>query len=138
MDKSAKNDIVQAIRDAERRTSAEIRVHLKSKHRGDALEEARKIFHKFGMHKTKERNGVLIFVASDSKIFAIYGDSGIHAHAGDPFWQKTRDAMLEYFRRGEIKEGIVASIKSAGEKLAVHFPKKQNDTNELPDNVSGK
>lgn len=132
-----KNEIVEAIREAERGTSGEIRVHLKDKCGGDILAESKKIFHKLRMHRTKHRNGVLIVIAFQDRKFSILGDAGIHRHAGDDFWSQTRDAMAHHFSKGEMKEGILTGIRKAGSQLKKHFPAETKNRNELPDNVSG-
>ncbi|MBI2095054.1 MAG: TPM domain-containing protein [Candidatus Omnitrophica bacterium] len=137
LDKNARQEIVEAIRRAESRTSGEIRVHVAKKCGEDVLGRARKIFMKLGMHRTKQRNGVLIFVALDSRFFAIVGDSGIHHAVGDSFWSGVRDKMAECFRKGGIREGILAGVAGVGEKLERYFPVGSADRNELPDTVTG-
>lgn len=137
LDKKSKEEIVQAISEAEDLTSGEIRVHLEPKCRGDVLQKARRLFSRLKMHRTKERNGVLIYVALDSRKFALVGDSGIHARVGDEFWSRTRDIMASYFMKGLIKEGIIAGVGNAGERLKLYFPVKSRDANELPDTITG-
>ncbi|HXV18678.1 MAG TPA: TPM domain-containing protein, partial [Candidatus Omnitrophota bacterium] len=78
LDKESKDQIAQAIARAETRTRGEIRVHLKRRCGGDILAQAIKDFEKLGMHRTKDRSGVLIFIALESHAFAILGDKGIH------------------------------------------------------------
>ncbi len=69
--------IVQAIRDAESKTSGEIRVFIqRGKLNGDPLVAAHENFIELGMHKTPERNAVLIFVAPRAHKFAVVGDEG--------------------------------------------------------------
>ena len=136
LDSQAKKEIVTAIVEAEKQTSGEIRVHVKAHCRGQALEEAKKIFSRLGMHRTRRRNGVLIFVAFQSKKFAILGDEGIHRHAGDSFWNQTRDAMASHFSKGRFREGVVAGVRSVGGKLARHFPADQRKIDELLDTVT--
>ena len=135
-DKSDKKEIVRAIQEAERLTSGEIRVHLEKKCKEDVFWEAKKVFERLKMHRTREKNGVLIFVALESRRFAILGDSGIHRQVGDHFWNATRDVMAGHFSRGEIKEGIIAGVLSVSEKLKKHFPVKAGDPDELSDEVT--
>ena len=61
--KKEKEKIIQAIRDAEHQTSGEIRLHLESRCKGDALESAVRVFEKLKMHETVLRNGTLIYLA---------------------------------------------------------------------------
>lgn len=134
--KKDKKEIVAAIVDAEKKTSGQIRVHVKRKCKDDVFWEAKKVFERLRMHRTKERNGVLIFVALESRRFAILGDSGIHRQVGDPFWSHARDRMAGHFSKGEIKEGIIAGVLSVGGKLRKHFPAGAGDADELPDTVT--
>jgi len=136
MDKETKKEIIKAITEAEKMTSGEIRVHIQNKCTGDAFEYGKKIFQKLRMDKTKDKNGVLIILAIDSKKFAILGDKGIHEKVGDDFWNETRDKMLEHFKKDELKEGIITGVLSVGEKLTAHFPCQKGDKNELSNNVS--
>ena len=127
---------MNAIAIAEKMTSGEIRIHIQLKCKEDVFSEAKKVFHRLKMHKTKERNGVLIFLTLDTKMFAILGDSGIHEKVGDSFWNTIRDKMTEYFKKDQIKEGIIVGIKDVGEKLKKYFPKNIVDKNELSNSVS--
>ena len=136
LDKSAKKKIVDAITKAEHETSGEIRVHISSRAKQDALEEARKVFHRLGMHRTEHRNGVLIFIAPKTRTFAILGDKAIHEKVGDHFWNSTRDTMASHFSKNQIAEGILAGVASAGGELKRHFPGRNDGKNELPDEVT--
>ena len=129
-------DIVEAIRDAEKNTSGEIRIHIESTSKVDAFERATKVFHNLKMDETKLHNGVLIYVAAEDKNFVIYGDKGINDVVSNDFWNTTRDAIQHHFRSGEFKQGIIEGIKEAGIQLKTYFPWQQDDTNELTDEIS--
>src|SRR5690625_4003690 len=91
--------MVEAIEDAEEMTSGEIRVYIELKCKYvDALDRAHEIFHHLKMEDTKERNGVLVYVAMKDRQFAILGDEGIHEKVGDHFWRKQRDGMRQHFQ----------------------------------------
>ncbi len=128
--------IIRAIREAERNTSGEIRVHLEADCKREALQEAVRTFRRLGMHKTEARNAVLIFIAPERREFAIIGDKGINEMVPEHFWAEERDLLQEHFRRGAFAEGICLAISHAGEKLKAFFPYQQDDTNELPDDIS--
>ena len=70
-------NILAAISDAESHTSGEIRLHLESRCRGDVLDRAAVVFETLAMHKTSLRNGVLFYLATEDRKFAILGDGGI-------------------------------------------------------------
>jgi uncharacterized membrane protein len=115
--------IVAAIRDAERKTSGEIRVSISPKHIDDPVAAAQAEFLRQGMDKSPARNGVLIFVAPRSHKFAVIGDEAVHAKCGNEFWQKLAEAMTGYFRKSEFTEGIIHGVQKAGDLLAEHFPR---------------
>ena len=115
--------IVEAIRDAEHKTSGEIRVCISHRHVEDPMAAAQKEFVRLKMNASRERNGVLIFVAPRSHKFAVSGDEAVHAKCGDEFWQKLVNAMSGYFRKSEFTLGIVHGVQKAGELLAEHFPR---------------
>ncbi|MCC4212885.1 TPM domain-containing protein [Leeuwenhoekiella parthenopeia] len=129
-------EVVEAIRQAELKTSGEIRVHLERKCEIDAFERAKELFHFLKMDNTKAENGVLIYVAVDAKKFAICGDRGINKVVPENFWQSTKDLMQTEFKNRKFKDGLVKGINSAGEQLAKFFPWDADDVNELSDEIS--
>lgn len=130
------DDIVAAIREAEHKTSGQIRVFVSRKDVEDPVAAAQAAFLHLKMEKTRHRNGVLIFVAPRAHKFAVIGDSAVHAKCGDAFWQEMRDSMADHFRKSEFSQGIVHGIKKAGNLLAQHFPHHPGDKNELSDDVA--
>ena len=116
--------IVAAIRDAEHKTTGEIRVSISPKHVENPVAAAQIEFMRLGMNESRERNGVLIFVAPRSQQFAVIGDEAVHAKCGNEFWQKLVDAMSGYFRKSEFTPGIIHGVQKAGELLAEHFPRR--------------
>lgn len=131
-----KKAIVEAIRVAEESTTGEICVHIRKKCGEDVFAEAKNLFQKLGLYKTKQRNAVLIFIALESHRFAIVGDTGIHEKVGEHFWQAEKDLMLEYFKRGDIEGGLVLGIQKVGEQLKSYFPGIHGDVNELSNTVT--
>jgi uncharacterized membrane protein len=128
--------IIQAIHEAESKTSGEIRVLIeRGKLKSDPLEAAQRKFHRLGMHKTRERNAVLIFVAPRVHKFAVVGDQAIHEKCGDEFWQRVVTAMHHCFRQNKFTEGLGGAITIIGDMLGQHFPRSPGDRNELPDEV---
>jgi uncharacterized membrane protein len=128
--------ITRAIKDAEAKTSGQIRVFLQ---RGlfeeDALERAGKKFLQLGMQKTRERNAVLIFVAPRAQKFAVIGDEGVHQKCGEQFWQDLVARMRQHFLREDFTEALVEAIIGTGALLAEYFPRTGPSTNELPDEI---
>jgi uncharacterized membrane protein len=116
--------IVAAIREAEQKTSGEIRVSISPKHVDAAVAAAQAEFLRLGLNRSPERNGVLIFVAPRAHKFAVIGDEAVHAKCGDEFWRQLADAMAGYFRKSEFTPGILHGVQKAGELLAEHFPRR--------------
>ena len=128
--------IIQAIREAELKTSGEIRVLIqRGKLKSDPLVAAQRKFQRLGMHKTGERNAVLIFVAPRVHRFAVLGDNAIHEKCGEEFWHRVVEKMRTHFQNEKFSDALVEAIKDVGIVLARHFPKTMADTDELPDDV---
>lgn len=125
-----------AIEDAEKRTSGQIRVCIEKTCSEDVLDRAAKYFHKLDMHKTKYRNGVLIYLATVDRKFAIIGDAGINKAVPADFWDSTKEDMLAHFKLGDLVEGIVTGLQIAGEHLQKYFPHHNGGTNELSDDIA--
>ena len=118
-----KNRVKRAIQRAEKRTSGEIRVFVSHHDVADPIVAARKHFTRLKMHRTSDRNAVLIFVAPKSHKFAIIGDVGVHQRCGEAFWSQVANEMSEHFKRSAWSEGVLHAIRKSGELLAEHFPK---------------
>jgi uncharacterized membrane protein len=134
--KEQKEDIKQAILNAELDTSGEIRVHIENTCEGDVLDRAAYIFQKLKIHKTELRNGVLFYLALKNRKFSVIGDEGINKVVPDDFWEELRNKMLNYFRDGQFTEGLVEGMITIGKYLKKRFPYQTNDVNELSDEIS--
>ncbi|MEM9077571.1 MAG: TPM domain-containing protein [Bacteroidota bacterium] len=129
-------EIVNAILEAEKNTSGEIRVHIEANSKIDHFSRAQQVFHFLKMDNTKDENGVLLYVAVKDKKFVIYGDSGIDKAVPRGFWESTKEVIAEHFKKGDFKQGIVEGILRAGKELEAHFPWEHGDINELSDEIS--
>jgi uncharacterized membrane protein len=127
--------IVAAIQEAEKKTSGEIRVFISRKPIEDPVPAAQHHFVGLGMEKTRDRNGVLIFVAPQTHKFAVIGDAAVHAKCGEAFWTELAREMSTHFRQSDFTSGLVHGVRKAGELLARHFPRRPGDTNQLADEV---
>ena len=131
--------VVDAIREAESKTSGEIRVYVqRGKLKTDPLIVAQKKFQRLQMHKTQERNAVLIFVAPREHKFAVVGDQAIHEKCGDEFWQRVVEGMRTHFQKEKFSHALIEATNEIGKLLAAHFPKTSANINELPDDVIGR
>lgn len=134
----AKQDqLIKAIQASEKKTSGEIRVYIESKnYLVNPLERAAEVFFQLNMHHTRQRNGVLIYVAVKHREVAIFGDEGIYQQVGQEFWNSQISKMLEHFKKQDLTTGIISCISDVANVLIDKFPYDPLlDTNELPDDV---
>lgn len=136
LSRKEEEEIILAIREAERDTSGEIRVHIENGFGMDAMERAKVLFHELRMDNTRNSNGVLIYIAVHDHQFVICGDTGICEVVPENFWDSTRDQIQMHFAKKDFKEGIIAGVLSAGKELHTHFPWNSRDSNELTNEIS--
>lgn len=129
--------VLKAIRASEQQTSGEIRVYIESHCRFvDPMDRAAELFFGLRMDETKERNGVLVYIAMKDRQLAIIGDEGIHQRVGKDFWEKEVREMLAEFYADHYATGIAKVVSEIGEALHQHFPYDgRTDKNELPDDI---
>lgn len=130
-------DIINAIQQAEKNTSGEIRVHIENHSEKPPLERAQEVFFQLGMDATQARNGVLFYVGVNDHTFAIIGDEGIDKAVENDFWDCTKDIVISHFKEKRYKQGLVEGILRAGDRLQQYFPySSDTDKNELSDTIS--
>ena len=128
--------ITQAIQEAERCTSGEVRVYVESRcSYMDALDRAVELFAKMGMQTTEERNAVLVYVAIKDHQLAVFGDEGIHRKVGPDYWNTEVIKMLRDFNRDNYAVGIAGCVEDIGQALQQYFPYTEKDKNELSDEI---
>jgi uncharacterized membrane protein len=88
------------------------------------------------MNVTKERNGVLVYVAVEDRKLAIYADQGIYDKVGVEFWYSQVQDMTSHFKEENYVKGMSLVIAEIGNALTHHFPYDRiTDTNELSDEI---
>ena len=133
-------EIANSINAIESVTSGELRlcVHIKKSffdRKKSPREIALNTFLKMGMHKTKHRTGVLIYILLDERKFEIVADEGINKMIAEHEWNEIQQSLINEFRESHYLKGVQNSIKLIGEKLKTHFPREENDINELSNDV---
>ncbi len=130
--------LVAAIKQAELQTSGEIRLHLEDKcPTPEPLDRAAQVFAELQMHRTQLRNGVLFYLAWQTRQFAVVGDAGINSAVPDEFWETVKEIVVEYFRQEKYVAGLEHGIRLVGEQLRQFFPyNAATDVNELADDIS--
>ncbi|KAB1156618.1 TPM domain-containing protein [Flavobacterium luteum] len=134
--KEEEQEIVEAIRVAEKETSGEIRVHIEKTTSKVPFDRALEVFHELRMDQTELKNGVLIYLAVKDHKFVICGDKGINEVVPKGFWDSTKEVMATHFKIGNFKQGLIDGITKAGEQLQKYFPYDAGDTNELSNEIS--
>jgi uncharacterized membrane protein len=132
-----KKQIVDAIRNAERRTSGEVRVFVESRCRYvDPVDRAAEIFFNLEMDQTDDRNAVLLYIAMKDRQLAVFGDEGIHKRVGTDYWNNEVKLLIGNFNAAHYGDGISQCVTDIGEALHQHFPfDNDTDKNELPDDI---
>jgi uncharacterized membrane protein len=129
--------VAEAIRAFEKKTSGEIRVFMESRNPlVNTIERAQVVFGELQMHQTKDRNGVLLYLAVKDREVALLGDEGIHQKVGSAFWEKQVAEMIQLFKQNNLTEGMVKCIEHVGLVLVEKFPHDgTTDQNELSDDI---
>jgi uncharacterized membrane protein len=128
--------LIETIKISEKNTSGEIRIHIEKATEKSPMDRALEVFYLLEMDKTKLRNGILIYVAVESKKIAIIGDEGINRLVPKNFWDDELELMLTNFKKYDFTKGLELAIIEIGEKLKEFFPYQKNDSNELSDEIS--
>lgn len=128
--------ILEAIRQAELKTSGEIKLHVEKTCDSDPYARAQNVFFALRLQETAARNAVLIYWAQESRKIAILGDQGIHSKVPSNFWQSTKNQMISHFREGNYIQALVTGILEAGNQLKTYFPYHDQDQNEIPNDIS--
>ncbi len=128
-----------AVQAAEATTSGEIRVMIISRcdpeAKGDIRAQAVREFYRHGLDKTRDKTGVLLLIALEDNAFYILGDSGINEKVSQGYWDVHSTILTTDFASGRLIDGICFFVGSIGNKLSEYFPRRDDDTNELPDDV---
>lgn len=137
LSKEIQDAVVACIAATELHSSGEIRVYVES-HCSlvDPVKRCEEVFEQLKMHETKERNGVLLYLALNDRQFAIVGDKNINEKiGGNDYWQHIAVNLQAHFRAGKLKEGICYCITEIGLSLSKFYPQNGDNKNELPDEI---
>lgn len=85
--------------------------------------------------RTSGRTGILIYLSMSEHIAEIVADQAIHGKVAPEAWGEAMAKLVGEVREGRVADGMVAAIVDVGAILSTHFPRADNDVNELPDRV---
>ncbi len=88
-----------------------------------------------GLSRTRQRTGVLLYVAIQERYAEIIADSGIDGRVEQPVWDGIVEAVVLAGREDRLREGIVTAVRAIGAVLANHAPRSPDDVDELPNHV---
>ena len=139
----SKNDLAAihvAINASEKRHDGEIRFCVEAglpwsylKRDASARERAVMLFSKLRVWDTERNTGVLVYLLVADKTIEIVADRGIARVVPQGTWNAICTRMALALRGGRGVAGVVAAIAEIGGELARHFPRRDDDRNELPD-----
>ncbi|MBK9514287.1 MAG: TPM domain-containing protein [Flavobacteriales bacterium] len=128
--------VERAIGEAEQRTSGEIRVHFEDHIEDDVLDHAAFIFEELGMHRTRDRNGVLIYISVADRWVAVIGDKAINEAVPQGFWNDVVGVLKLHFAASRRADGLAEAVHMVGAKLQAFFPLRSDDSNELSNTIT--
>lgn len=129
-------DVVRAIANAERGNRGEVRLHLEARCRGEPLARAEALYRELGMDQTRDDTGVLLYVATASRVCAVYCGAGVVSRPPEGFWQGVTDAVAQGFAKQAPASGLVEGLKRIGDMLREHVPGDDAAGDELPNTIS--
>jgi putative membrane protein len=88
-----------------------------------------------GLTRTRERTGVLIFVAAAEHYAEILADTGIADRVDEKVWRDAVGDLIDAIRAGRPADGLIAAVRHVGDILAEHVPPRLDESDELPNRV---
>ena len=85
--------------------------------------------------RTHGRTGILIYLSMREHRAEIVADEPIAAKVSAEVWGEAMADMLVEIKQGKIAEGMAAGVRDVGQVLSEHFPRAEDDENELPDRL---
>jgi len=93
------------------------------------------LFRAVAQGRTRGGTGVLIYLSLDEHRAEIVADSAINEKVSAETWGAAMAALIDAVRDRRPGEGMAAAVAQVGAVLAAHFPKSQDNPNELPDRL---
>jgi len=87
------------------------------------------------LNKTKTKHALMFFVSIDEKYVEIITDENISSKISNEFWQEIVDEFIKDVKNGDLSGGYLKAINSCSIYLIKEFPIKNDDENELPNEV---
>lgn len=101
--------------------------------RRKARDRAIEMFSRLRIWDTEDNAGVLIYLLLADRRVEIVADRGIHAKVGAAAWDAICGEMQSAFATGRFEAGAILGIEAISDLLTLHFPRNEENPNELPD-----
>lgn len=85
--------------------------------------------------RTHGRTGILIYLSMAEHRAEIVADEAITGQVNPEVWGHAMASMITEIAQGRVAGGMIAAVREVGVVLAEHFPRAENDVNELPDRL---
>jgi len=98
-------------------------------------EKAMLSFFELGVHRTRERTGILILISLFERRVQLLADEGINAKVAHETWEEVVATITAGLHSDNACDALCAAIEQCAAILEQHFPRRSDDKNELPDLV---
>ena len=85
--------------------------------------------------RTHGRTGVLIYLSLAERRAELVADEAIAAMVAPEVWGAAMATLVGEIRAGRAAAGMIGAVEQVGAVLAQHFPRAEDDINELPDRL---
>ena len=92
-------------------------------------------FTEHGLHYTRDHTGILIFVSLLEHQVEVLADRGINEKVEPGTWDEIVKTLTAGLKSGHACDAFCKAIDRCGEILAVHFPRQDDDRDELPNTL---
>ena len=99
------------------------------------LQRAVDLFKVGAERRTHGRTGILIYLSLRERRAQIVADEAIASKVPAETWGEAMAALIAEVKQGRLAEGMCAAVERVGAVLAEHFPRAEDDVNELPDRL---
>ena len=96
---------------------------------------AEAVFYERGVHHTRDRTGVLLYVSLLERRAVLLADTGVEAQVDRRDWQTAAAALQRAMDRGGDGAALAGALEPLAALLALHVPRRPDDENELPDGI---
>jgi putative membrane protein len=100
--------------------------------REEVAEAAFTAFHAHGLHDTRDKTGIILYVSVFERSVQVLADKGINDMVNPQAWEEVVAMVTDGIRAGNPGQALCAGVTRCGEMLAERFPIKPDDTDELP------